>query len=310
MWLDCLLQPTYERENSDFKSPLSCGRIHLWKRLQEKTSRKNQEWSPYRRFDVKLWPLSGSSPRGKGTSTDKNRVVSTRRQVPTDFVFGRTLQPSHTLVTNSFVPSDFLVDDQVSGLGTVHPLITLDFFSSWILPLHVVFLSSIILGANPFGDGDMDNGGRLRIELAAGSYALHRSLHNFILDYWSAKCHPLPWKNANIILVYKQRVTEQNVATVVASSLSLWQAKCWLKSCSPVFMITLLILSCLNLIEGSCADSAQLTWYLLPGNCWKDVVISIKSYTWPSLIWQGHLMQSIETFLGTFYANLAALPLS
>ena len=34
------------RENSDFKPPLSCGSIHLWKRLQEITLRKNQEWSP------------------------------------------------------------------------------------------------------------------------------------------------------------------------------------------------------------------------------------------------------------------------
>ena len=28
-----------------FQTPLSCGSIHLWKRLQEVTSRKNQEWS-------------------------------------------------------------------------------------------------------------------------------------------------------------------------------------------------------------------------------------------------------------------------
>ena len=30
------------------------------------------------------------------------------------------------------------MDGQVSGLGTVHPLLTLSFFSTWILPLHVV----------------------------------------------------------------------------------------------------------------------------------------------------------------------------
>ena len=30
------------------------------------------------------------------------------------------------------------MDGQVSGLGTVHPLPTLDFFSTWILPLQVV----------------------------------------------------------------------------------------------------------------------------------------------------------------------------
>ena len=44
--LDSLWQLTYERENSDFKPPLSCGSIHMWKRLQEITSMKNQEWSP------------------------------------------------------------------------------------------------------------------------------------------------------------------------------------------------------------------------------------------------------------------------
>ena len=39
-----------------------------------------------------------------------------------------------------------------------------------------------------------------------GGCALHRRLHNFILDCWSAKCHPQQWKNANIILEYKQKV--------------------------------------------------------------------------------------------------------
>ena len=47
-----------------------------------------------------------------------------------------SLQPSiESVVANSFVPSDFLVDGQVSGLGTVRTLLTLDFFSAWILPL-------------------------------------------------------------------------------------------------------------------------------------------------------------------------------
>ena len=79
-------------------------------------------------------PLGGSEPL-----TEKIRVVSTRRRVPTNWVSGRTLQPSiESVVANSFVPSDFLVDGQVSGLGTVHPLLTLSFISTWILPLHVV----------------------------------------------------------------------------------------------------------------------------------------------------------------------------
>ena len=38
-----------------------------------------------------------------------------------------------------------------------------------------------------------------------GGRALHRRLHNFILDCWSAKCLPQQWKNANIILVHKQK---------------------------------------------------------------------------------------------------------
>ena len=79
-------------------------------------------------------PLGGREP-----PTDKTCVVSMRRWVPTNWVSGRTLQPSiESVVANSFVPSDFLVDGQVSGLGTVHPLLTLNFFSTCILPLHVV----------------------------------------------------------------------------------------------------------------------------------------------------------------------------
>ena len=54
-----------------------------------------------------------------------------------------------------------------------------------------------------------------------GRCALHRRLHAFTLDCWSAKCLPQQWTNANIILVYKQKGTEQNVATVVASPFSL-----------------------------------------------------------------------------------------
>ena len=84
--------------------------------------------------------LSPAAPQGgRLPPTYKTRVVSTRRRVPTNWVSGRTLQPSiESVVAISFVPSDFLVDGQVSGLGTVHPLLTLSFFSTWILPLHVV----------------------------------------------------------------------------------------------------------------------------------------------------------------------------
>ena len=70
--------------------------------------------------------LSPAAPQGRRElPTDKTCVVSTHRQVPTNWVSGRTLQPSiESVVANSFAPSDFLVDGQVSGLGTVHPLLT------------------------------------------------------------------------------------------------------------------------------------------------------------------------------------------
>ena len=76
---------------------------------------------------------------GREPPTSKTRVVSTRRRVPTNWVSGRTFQSSiESVVASSFVPSDFLVDGQISGLWTVHPLLTLSFLSTWILPLHVV----------------------------------------------------------------------------------------------------------------------------------------------------------------------------
>ena len=84
--------------------------------------------------------LSLSAPHGgREPPTDKTRVVSTRRRVTTNWVSGRKLQPSiESVVANSLVPSDFLVDGQVIGLETVHPLLTLNFLSTWILTLHVV----------------------------------------------------------------------------------------------------------------------------------------------------------------------------
>ena len=50
-------------------------------------------------------------------------------------VSGRTLQLSTELVVpNLYVPTDFLVEGQVSGLGIVHPLLTLHFFNTRFLP--------------------------------------------------------------------------------------------------------------------------------------------------------------------------------
>ena len=114
--------------------------------------------------------LTLAAPQGgREPPTYKTHVVSTRRRVPTNWVSGRTLQPlTESVAANSFVPTDFLVGDQVSGLGTVHPLLTLNDISTWILPLHVVFFLSF-LSTMPFGDAAMDVGGSLQIELVASS---------------------------------------------------------------------------------------------------------------------------------------------
>ena len=79
--------------------------------------------------------ITGLSPAapigGIKTPTDKTLVVSTRRLIPTNWVSGRTLQPSaEPSISSFFVPSDVLVEGQVSGLGSVHPLLTLHFFSN------------------------------------------------------------------------------------------------------------------------------------------------------------------------------------
>ena len=86
------------------------------------------------------YDLSPAASQGvREPPTDKARVVSTHRPVPTNWVSGRTLQTFiESVVAKTFVPSDFLVDDQVSGLGTVHPLLTLNFLSAWFFSLHVV----------------------------------------------------------------------------------------------------------------------------------------------------------------------------
>ena len=87
---------------------------------------------------------------GREPTADKARVVPTRRRVPTNRVSGRILRPSiKSVVANSFVPTDLLVDGHVSGLGTVHPLLTMDFFCTLILPLHVVLFSPLFCVGSP-----------------------------------------------------------------------------------------------------------------------------------------------------------------
>ena len=59
------------------------------------------------------------------------------------------------------------MDGQASGLGTVHHFLTLNFLSTCILSLHVAIFSTLILFTKFNGDGAMDDGDRLWIELAA-----------------------------------------------------------------------------------------------------------------------------------------------
>ena len=69
---------------------------------------------------------------------DKARLVSTRWWIPKNWISGWTLQPSiEPVVTSSSVPSDFLVEGQVSRHLTVLCPSTLNFISTWFLPLYM-----------------------------------------------------------------------------------------------------------------------------------------------------------------------------
>ena len=134
-------------ENSYFQFALSCRNIPLCNRFQEIALRKNLEWNAYGWFDVKLWSHISSSHGRRKPSTDKTCVVSTRWRFQANLVFSRMLQPSTELVIANFaVPSDFLVEGQVDELRTVHPLLTLCFFSTLFLPLFKRKMSSVMDG--------------------------------------------------------------------------------------------------------------------------------------------------------------------
>ena len=155
-------------ESSDFKPSLSCGRIHLWKRHQEITSRKIRSGAPKGGLMLNSG-LSPAAPQG-GKIPPQIKPVWCPRAGGSRQTGSPARHSNHPLSRSSqtSVPPDFLVDGQVSGLGTVHPILNLSVFSTWILPLHVVF-SSLILCTKSFGDGAMDDGGRLRKEMAASS---------------------------------------------------------------------------------------------------------------------------------------------
>ena len=159
VWLDSLWQPTSERENSGFKPRCLAEASTCGKDFRRLPRGKIRSGAPKGGMMLNA-DLSPAAPQGgMEPLTDNTRVVFTRRRVPTNWVSSRTLQPSiESVVASLFVPSDFLMDGQVSGLGNVHPLLTLDFFITWILPLHVVFFLFLILCTKPFDDGAMDDG--------------------------------------------------------------------------------------------------------------------------------------------------------
>ena len=142
-----------------------------------------------------------------------------------------------------------------------------------------------------------------------GSCAVHKRLHNFILDCWSATCLPQQWKDANIILVHKQVGDRAECGNSRGISLLSVAGKVLGK-----IMLTRLLEHVVDLIlpESQCGfrrGRSTIDMIYVAGICKKNVVNNIKTYTWPSLIWQKHLIQSTETFFGTFCVNVVVLPL-
>ena len=83
--------------------------------------------------------LSPAAPIGaREPPTDKTYVVSMLRQVQTNWVSGRALQPStEPNVANLYVPSDFLEEGKFTELWTLsyRGLDPLNIISTWFLPL-------------------------------------------------------------------------------------------------------------------------------------------------------------------------------
>ena len=117
-----------------------------------------------------------------------------------------------------------------------------------------------------------------------GGCALHRRLHNLILDFWSAKCLPQQWKNANIILVHMQKGDRAEYGNSRGFSLLSVAGKV-LANIMPTILLEHVV--DLVLTESQCGfrrGRSTIDMILLPGNCKKNVVNNIKTYTWPLLI--------------------------
>ena len=114
-----------------------------------------------------------------------------------------------------------------------------------------------------------------------GCCALHRRLNSLILDSWSAMCLPQQWKNANIILVHKQKGDRAECGNGRGISLLSVAGNVLAK-----IMLTRLLEHVVDLVlhESQCRfrrGGSTIDWYLLPGNCKKNVVNNIRTYTWP-----------------------------
>ena len=142
-----------------------------------------------------------------------------------------------------------------------------------------------------------------------GGCALHRRQHNFILDCWSAKCLPQQWKNANIILVHRQNGDRAECGNSRGISILSVAGKVMAK-----IMLTRLLEHVVDIVlpESQCGfrrgrSTIDMIFVArqLHGKCreqHQDLYLAFVDLT-------KALIQSTETFFGTFCANLAALPL-
>ena len=113
-----------------------------------------------------------------------------------------------------------------------------------------------------------------------GWCAIHRRLHNFILDCWSAKRLPQQWRNANIILVYKQIGDRAGCGNSNGISLLSVAGKVLAK-------IMLEHVVDLFLPESQCGFrriSSTIDMIFVARKLHEKCREQIKTYTWPSLI--------------------------
>ena len=142
-----------------------------------------------------------------------------------------------------------------------------------------------------------------------GGCALHRRLHNFILDSWSTKCLPQQLKNSKIILAYKQKGDRAECGNSRGISLLSVAGKVLAK-----VMLTRFLEHVVDLVlpESQCGFwqwRSTIDMIFVARQLQEKCCEQHQNLYMASLIWQRHLILTIETLFGTFSANLAALPL-